>query len=189
MKKSLQDQLIKAGLGNKQQARQINTAKKKGKGQAQQEGPSEAQKKRAAQAEKDRQRNLDLQAAAQAKAAMAQTRQLIESNTIAQYHRGLPYYFLEGKKIRRLKVDERTRIQLTFGQAGIVATPNIHMHQPPIDGEQTHHYHIVPDTTLDKLVSRKAQSSIVWQQKPSSLKEYLAAHNMDDWDYPPDAFD
>lgn len=189
MKKSLQDQLIKAGLGNKQQARQINTAKKKGKGQPQQEGPTDAQKKRAAQAEKDRQRNLELQAAAQAKAAMAQTRQLIESNIIAQYHRGLPYYFIAGKKIKRFKVDERTRIHLAFGQAGIVTTPNPQAHQPPLDGEETHLYHIVPKSTLEKLSSRNAQSSIVWRQEPDNLKNYLIAHDMEDWDYPKDVFE
>lgn len=190
MKKSLQDQLIKAGLGNKQQARQINTAKKKNKSKSEASGPTDAQKKQAAQAEKDRERNLEIQAAAQAKAALAQAKQLIESNALPTAPRGLPYYFVDNGRVHRFKVDEPTRIRLAFGQAGIVSLPKP-VPANPIDGEErdTHNYHIVPEGTLDKLVKRGAQDHILWRQTSSSLKDFLERNEMDDWSYPKGVFD
>ena len=133
MKKSLQDQLIKAGLGNKQQARQINTAKKKDKSKDKHTKASKnteptisnAQAQRAEQAEKDRLRNLELQQAAVEKAEQSQITQLIESNIIPLPHRGQPYYFTVGPVIKKFMVTERIRVQLAFGQAGIVQLQNL----------------------------------------------------------------
>lgn len=179
MKKSLQDQLIKAGLGNKQQARQINHAKKKNKGESPpQAEASSAAAKRAAQQEKDRQRNLDIQKAAEEKALQIQVTQLIESNKIIPPSRGLPYYYIFNNKIRKCVVDEKTRVRLAFGQIGIVQL---------LQGED-HRFFFVSDTTIEKLRSRKAEKNIVWHQSSSSLKDYLEAHEMEDWSYPKDAF-
>jgi len=177
MKKSLQDQLIKAGLSNKQQARQINTAKKKNKGQSTDE-PGIAEDKRAKQAEKDRQRNKEFQAAALAKAEQTQVLQLITSNTLPVSHKGLPYYFVVESKVHKLIVNEQTRIKLAFGQLGIVKLAK----------EDAFEFLIVPDHTLKKLHERRAEKNIVWQQDTQSLKDYLEANHMEDWTYPRDAF-
>lgn len=179
MKKSLQDQLIKAGLSNKQQARQINTAKKKNKGKiTDSPDTGNAHAARLEQAEKDRQRNLALAQAAEEKARQVQILQLIESNKVSVPKRGMPYYFLAGNKLKKIIVDERTRIQLAFGQLGIV---EIRKALEP-------HYLLVPDTTLHKLRERNSQAMIVWAQSPSSLAEYLTNHGMEDWSYPKDIF-
>ena len=180
MKKSLQDQLIKAGLGNKQQARQINHAKKKNKGKSDpQAAESSAATQKAAQQAKDRQRNLDIQKAAEEKARQVQITQLIKSNTITPPSRGLPYYYIFNNKIRKCAVDEKTRIRLAYGQIGIVQLPLA----------EGHSFHFVSDATLEKLRSRNAESNIVWSHSPSSLKDYLAGHDMEDWSYPKDVFE
>lgn len=182
MKKSLQDQLLKAGLGNKQQARQINTAKKKQQKQpknASNQGTTNAQAARQAQAEKDRQRNLELQEQAQAKALQVQINQLIDSNKLSTYERGLPYYFLDGRKVYKLKVDEKTRIRLAFGQVGIAKNGD----------DKQPNFHLLPENTIQKLKDRKAEKAVVWHQSPNSLKDYLEANDIEDWSYPKGLFD
>jgi uncharacterized protein YaiL (DUF2058 family) len=180
VKKSLQDQLIKAGLGNKQQARQINHAKKKNKGKGAPEvTESLAAAQRAAQQEKDRQRNLDIQIAAEEKAKLVQIIQLIESNKITPPTRGLPYYYVFNNKIRKCKVDDKMRIRLAYGQIGIVQLPQV----------EGHCFYFVSEATLEKLRSRKADQYIVWSHSPSSFKDYLATHEMEDWNYPKDLFE
>jgi len=180
MKKSLQDQLIKAGLGNKQQARKINTDKKKQAGkstkkQAQSNGPSDAELARKAQQQADRQRNLDHQTAKQAKAQTLEIEQLLQTNALPTPKRGQQFYYRQGNRIKKLLVARRTAIQLTYGQLGIVK---------PLDPAATHL--VVSEKTVKRLQARQINESILWFNQPQTYAEYLQTEGIDDWDMPSD---
>ncbi|MBV1790044.1 DUF2058 domain-containing protein [Marinobacterium sp. D7] len=118
---SLQDQLLKAGIANKQQAKKAKQQKKKEKkGQAtvntgDQQAALEAARK--AKADRDRELNRQREAEQAQKAATAEVRQLLEQHAVRLPANGeTRYNFVHDKTIKSLWIDEALLKQLARGQ-------------------------------------------------------------------------
>jgi|GEM_PF-729199 len=177
MKKTLQDQLLKAGLASKQKPQQ--TAKKKQpkakKKHTIDQTASSAESARNTQAEKDKARNKALHEAAQAKAEFAQIRQIILSNSICVFPtsslpaQATPYYFIHDQIVKRIYVDTRQRIQLATGQLGLVQ----------LESEE---YILTTPEAIEKIRKRQGQQYIVLTFLPDSMKAFYIRHP-DETDY------
>lgn len=127
MAKSLQEQLLKAGLVNAHKAKQIQHEKNKQSKQPQQanstaeEAKRRAQQAQAEKAERDRENNRLRQLETERKAAAAQIKQIVEQNRIAVGKDGdVAYQFVDAGKVKRIYIDENQRSQLVRGQLAIV---------------------------------------------------------------------
>lgn len=125
MSKSLQDQLLKAGLVTEKAVKQHQRSKKKAVRQLPKGQVVEDEAKRLARealeerARLDRERNLELQKAAQQRALMAQIRQLLETNRIDRRGGDLAYQFVDDRKVKKILVRAAQHEQLCRGQIGI----------------------------------------------------------------------
>lgn len=150
---SLQDQLLKAGLADEKKAKAIRTEKRKQrkqqpKGAAQvSETEIRARQAREEKAERDRQLNLERQKKAEKKAIQAQIRQLVESNRLDRKRCETSYQFVDGKKIKKLLVDDTMVDQLSRGRLAVVSL-----------GEN---YEVVPDKVARKIMERDESAVIV----------------------------
>ena len=126
MSNSLQDQLLKAGLVDKQKARAIQKEKKKGqkklpKGEvAIDEARLELQRAAKEKAEKDRKLNRQRNLQAEQKAVQAQIREIIQTHRIAIQKPELAYQFPDGKHIKKLIVNNLLHKQLASGVIAVV---------------------------------------------------------------------
>ncbi|QWF71000.1 DUF2058 domain-containing protein [Methylomonas paludis] len=151
---SLQDQLLKAGLANETKAKQVKADKRKqGKLQRNQgvevvdEIKLDLEQARVQQAERDRELNQLRKQAEEHKALLAQIKQMVEQNSLAQDANGVAYQFTDGSKVKSVYVPEKTRTGLIEGRAGIIKLENA--------------YHIVPRETAEKIAERDAGSVLV----------------------------
>ena len=127
MAKSLQEQLLGAGLTNKAKAKTSKTNKRK-QTQAQHKNKivvvdetAEAMKQAKLKLiEKDKVLNLQKQQIAERKAIMAQIKQLIDAKKVPQDEDGGAYNFSDGAKIKKIYVNEEVREQLVKGRLAIV---------------------------------------------------------------------
>ncbi|MDQ7090621.1 MAG: DUF2058 domain-containing protein [Methylococcales bacterium] len=127
MAKSLQEQLLGAGLTNKAKAKTSKTNKRK-QTQAQRKNKlvvvdetAEAMKlAKLKLIEKDKVLNLQKQQIAAKKALVAQVKQLIESKKIPQDKEGGAYNFSDGSKVKKIYVSDEVRDQLVKGRLAIV---------------------------------------------------------------------
>jgi len=149
MANSLQEQLLKAGVADKKQAKKAKAAKhqaqsKKGKkgGQAPDvnEAALAAQKAMEEKVERDRLLNQQRKAEAEQRALAAQVRQLIEQNRVERNENGEPYHFQDGKALRSIPVSPAQRDLLARGKLDIVS-----------DGDA---YALVPAEVGDKIRDR-----------------------------------
>lgn len=150
---SLQDQLLKAGLADEKKARSVRNEKRKQrkqqpKGSVQvNEAEIRARKAREEKAERDRQLNLERQKEAEKKAIQAQIRQLVETNRLDRSKADTSYQFVDGKKIKKILVDDTMVDQLSRGRLAIVRL-----------GED---YNIVPEKVARKIMERDESAVIV----------------------------
>lgn len=164
MAKSLQEQLLAAGLVDKNKAKKAAKEMKRQdhlKRTGQEHSLDEA-KQRAAQALqqkalRDRELNLQKEQQAQAKAIAAQVSQLVASNAIASAHADIKYQFVEGKKVKSLYVDQAIFDRLSRGQLAIVA-----LHQ---QGEKK--YQVVALAIAEKIKQRQEQHFVYIAEKNS----------------------
>ncbi|KPA90996.1 hypothetical protein PF66_03074 [Pseudomonas asplenii] len=127
MSLSLRDQLLKAGLVNQKQAKQVSKDKQKHqrlvhKGQAEVDD-TQARLAQQAQAEKvkrDQELNRQQQEKAEAKARAAQVKQLIETSRLPKLTTEDYYNFVDDKKVKRLSVNNLMRNKLSNGSLAIV---------------------------------------------------------------------
>ena len=127
MSLSLRDQLLKAGLVNQKQAKQVGKEKQKQqrlvhKGQAEVDD-TQARLAAEAQAEKvkrDQELNRQQQEKAEAKARTAQVKQLIETSRLPKLTTEDYYNFVDDKKVKRLSVNKLMRDKLSSGSLAIV---------------------------------------------------------------------
>lgn len=149
---SLQEQLLKAGLADEKKARAVRNEKRKQRKQQPKgaavvnEAEERARKAREEKAEKDRQLNLERQREAEKKAIKAQIRQLIETNRLDRARGETSYQFVDGKKIKKILVDDTMVDQLSRGRLAIVAL-----------GDS---YEVVPDRVARKIMERD-ESAVV----------------------------
>lgn len=127
MSLSLRDQLLKAGLVNEKQVKQAGKQQKKQqrlvhKGQAEKDD-SQREAALKAQAEKqarDQELNRQQQEKAEQKARTAQIKQLIESSRLPRLNTDDYYNFVDGRKVKRLAVNDSLRDKLSRGSLAIV---------------------------------------------------------------------
>ena len=149
---SLQEQLLKAGLADEKKARAVRNEKRKQRKQQPKgaavvnETEERARKAREEKAEQDRQLNLERQREAEKKAIKAQIRQLIETNRLDRSRGEASYQFVDGKKIKKILVDDTMVDQLSRGRLAIVAL-----------GDS---YEVVPDKVARKIMERD-ESAVV----------------------------
>lgn len=151
---SLQDQLLKAGLADEKKAKAIRSEKRK-KRKQQPKGAVEvsdaeiqARKAREEKAERDRQLNLQRQQEAEKKAIQAQIRQLVETNRLDRSRGETSYQFVDGKKIKKILVDDTMVDQLSRGRLAIVCL-----------GDEN--YEVVPDKVARKIMERDEAAIVV----------------------------
>ncbi|MGM0952615.1 MAG: DUF2058 domain-containing protein [Pseudomonadota bacterium] len=149
---SLQDQLLKAGLADEKKAKAIRSEKRK-KRKQQPKGAVEvsetelrARQAREEKAERDRQLNLERKKEAEKKAIQAQIRQLVETNRLDRRRGETSYQFVDGKKIKKILVDDVMVDQLSRGRLAVVAL-----------GEN---YEVVPDKVARKIMERDESAVI-----------------------------
>ena len=149
---SLQEQLLKAGLADEKKARAVRNEKRKQRKQQPKgaavvnETEERARKAREEKAERDRQLNLERQREAEKKAIKAQIRQLIETNRLDRSRGEASYQFVDGKKIKKILVDDTMVDQLSRGRLAVVAL-----------GDS---YELVPDKVARKIMERD-ESAVV----------------------------
>ncbi len=123
---SLQGQLLKAGLANKQSAKQIRSEKRKKnkavrKGQTAQETGLQDQlnQQKQQQADKDLALNKTIKATLDTKAELAKVKQMIAQLAISDFNGELAFNYAQAGKVKTLYVDEITQNALIKGRIGI----------------------------------------------------------------------
>jgi len=128
MSLSLRDQLLKAGLVNQKQVKQVNKDQKKQK-RLEQKGQVEvddsqqrlAKEAMAEKAARDQELNRQQQEKAEQKARAAQIKQLIEVSRLPKLTTEDYYNFVDDKKVKRISVNALVRSKLSSGSLAIVA--------------------------------------------------------------------
>lgn len=151
--KSLQDQLLNAGLIDKKTVTQANKQKRKqakvqrhSKQEVVDETKVQAQANRQQKVERDRELNKQRDDKAHKKAITAQIKQLIQTNSID--HKGeIEYNFTDGSKIKKMLVKGAIQQQLISGRLTIVKL-----------GEN---YHVVVNQVANKIAERNSDYVIV----------------------------
>lgn len=169
---SLQDQLLKAGLADKQKATKIKQEKrkkakiaKKHKLEQTSQAAESVQQAKLEKQEKDRQLNAQLKAQAELKALAAQIKQLISLNQQPINNGDLPINFTDDNKVKRIHVNERTKTHITKGKLAIAKYE---------DG-----YALIPVQVADKIAQRD-ESVIVYRADQIENQEE-ATNEEDDW--------
>jgi len=123
---SLQDQLMKSGLINKQKAKQAQTEKRRKAKQKKKKGTvevSEAQlvinAQKEQQKQQDLQKNQAVQAALDERAAHGKLIQMIAQHCEKDYQGEIDYHFTYDNKVKRIAINEATQGRLVNGQLAI----------------------------------------------------------------------
>ena len=124
---SLQDQLLKAGLVDKNRANKAKKAKQKivkaarGSGATiSSEVSAATQREQAKKIERDRELNLQRQKASSLKAVTAQIIQLVEMNRLDTNDKDIAYSFVFDNKVKKIYLSEGLKNQLVGGRLAIV---------------------------------------------------------------------
>ena len=176
MSLSLRDQLLKAGLVNQKQAKQVGKEKQKQqrlvhKGQAEVDD-TQARLAAEAHAEKvkrDQELNRQQQEKAQQKAIAAQIKQLIETARLPKINGEDYYNFVDDKKVKRIAVNSLMRDKLSRGSLAIVRHGGA--------------YEVIPREAALKIQERDAQRIVllnVQSEGPDEDDPYAAYQIPDD---------
>lgn len=148
---SLQDQLLKAGIADKKQAKKAKHEKrikrKKNKGQKKTPAINQTQQEQLAQAKRSQELNRQLNHEKAKLERLAQVEQLIGKNRLDLNKYEDPYYFKVGNKIKKLYVNEEITKKLSLGKLAIVTFNNL--------------YEIVPLDIANKIAERNPASIVV----------------------------
>lgn len=154
---SLADQLLKAGLVDKNKANKAKKEKqkqanssRKGGAKVTNEARLAAEKERARKVERDRELNLQKKNQADQKALLAQIKQLIQMNRIDRAEGDIAYSFVHEGKVKKLQVTEALQKQLSLGRLAIVTLVE--------DGQTI--YELVPHAVADKIAQRDEVSVV-----------------------------
>jgi len=161
---ALQDQLLKAGLVDKNKANRAKSTKhKKMKQQRSNNQPVVDEAKQLAEkaikekSQRDRELNRQLNEKAQQKAITAQIKQLINVNKMSKGNGDdLAYNFEDNKNIKRIYVTQDTHDAIALGKLAIVK----------LEGQ----YEIVPGPVADKIKLRD-EKYIILRNDPSQQDE------------------
>ena len=157
---SLQEQFLKAGLVDKNKAKQVHHEKNKQKKverrtgeQSVDEARLAAQETQRKNAERARELNAQRDAAATQKAIVAQIAQMVQQNRQAKGNGDIAYNFTHGSKIERIYVSAAVQGHLMAGRLVIVCLGGT--------------VELVPRVIADKIAERDA-SMVVRVNKASS---------------------
>lgn len=156
---SLQDQFLKAGLVNKNKAKQVHQDKVKQKKVERRTGTESVDEARLAalevqkkNAERARELNAQRDAAAAQKAVFAQIVQMVQTNRQSKGNGDIAYYYTHGTKIDKIYVSEEVQKHLIAGRLMIVC----------VDGKTE----LLPRVIAEKIEERDA--SLVVRVKKTS---------------------
>ena len=149
------DQLLKAGLVSKKQAKKVEHEKRVNRKQNKGKSPeapvsNKAQEEQVAHAKRNQELNRQRAEETRLREQQAQVKQLIESNRLARDDRGEAYYFPDQNKIKRVFVAEEMADQLSRGQLAIVKL-----------GES---YEVVPAKVAHQIASRDKEAIVAFHQ-------------------------
>lgn len=162
MGNSLQDQLLKAGLVDKQKLQKAEKQKRahqkqarKGKGKGQPDPRAAQQRQQAAEArERDRELNRKREEKARHKAQQAEIRQLIEDNRLTEVEGDIPFNFQLQDKIKRMYLTQPARDRVLGGKLAIAL----------LNGR----YELVPREIGEKIAERNPKRVVLFEaEKPA----------------------
>jgi len=163
MSKSLQDQLLNAGLVDKKKAKAAQKEKRKQakqtpKGQAViDENKRLAEEARRQKAERSQELNRQQQLEAEKKAILAQIKQLITQHCIDRKGGEVAYQFADNKKIKKLYLTELQQNQLSRGIIAVV--------------KLNESYELVPAAIAEKIAQRDKSFVMLINQKSTEVVE------------------
>ncbi len=146
---SLKDQLLNAGLIDKQKAKQLKQelrkeAKVRQKGQVPLDDNKEQVKRNLVEkTERDRQLNKQQQEVVERKAIQAQISQLIKMNRIKRESGDIAYQFTDGTRIKKIYVTEQLQKDLVNGRLAIAKLGN--------------EFELLPSSAAEKIRQRDPQ--------------------------------
>jgi len=153
--KSLRDQLLAAGLVDKQSAKKVRKQKQKQQQAQQKQSPKaagktkkivsastvQAQKAMLKKHKRDKELNRQRQQEAEQKAKLAQIKQLVTSSQLDRADGEIAYHFTHKKKVKKIYITAEQQTQLGYGQIAII---NL--------GEGD--YQLVPKPVAEKIAER-----------------------------------
>jgi len=158
MGKSLQEQLLKAGLVDKKEAKKAQKAKRKNdklqhksKSVTVDESRLLAKQAMVDKAEKDRQLNKQREEVIERKSIAAQIRQLIEMNRQEKGEGDVVFNFVDNKKIKKMFLSKELQDQLARGCLAIVR----------LDKK----YELVPSVVAEKIRTRDEDIVILMNEQ------------------------
>ncbi|WP_457554120.1 DUF2058 family protein [Desulfobacula sp.] len=155
---SLQDQLLKAGIADKKQAKKAKHEKrakrKKNKGGKTTPEINQAQQDQLAQAKRSQELNRQLNQEKEKLEKLSQVRQLIKTHCLKLDKYEEPYYFKVGKKIKKLYVNEDIANKLNRGELAIVSFDDF--------------FEIVPDKVAQQIADRDQNYLVVLHKTENS---------------------
>jgi len=177
MNNPFQEQLLKAGIVNKQQVQKAKQDKNKKKKQqrnkkeiATDENKIKAQKVAAEKAEHDRELNRKKEESARKKSISAEINQLITDHCIKRDENcEIIYNFEHNNKVKRIYINEELKQQVVKGKLGIAR----------IEGR----YELVPLTVAEKIQQRNEKRIVLFadeEQKPDENDPYADYQIPDD---------
>ncbi|MEB8431058.1 DUF2058 domain-containing protein [Cocleimonas sp. KMM 6892] len=193
MKGSLQDQLLGAGLIKKQEAKNIQTAKKKAKKQSQatntelkNDAAELAEKARLEEQKKSQALNEQRKQEAQQKEVQAQIRQMIQMNAITKLDKKAPedseltYNFTDNNKIKTMLVSAENH---TLISRGIIAIAKIAKSANTDDSDQEQaDYFLIPAEAARKISERDNESIVLLNEYASKDKAKDQSNTKDEDD-------
>ncbi|MCP3944455.1 MAG: DUF2058 domain-containing protein [Desulfobacteraceae bacterium] len=148
---SFQDQLLKSGLVNKKQVKKAKhqklTNRKKNQGQKLSPEINKTLQDKLAKEKLNQELNKKLNKEKQRLENLAQVRQFIVTNRLDLDNCDDPYYFAQGKKIKKLFVNEIIAKKLSCGQLGIVKLDDC--------------FEIVPAKVANQIADRDQEALII----------------------------
>lgn len=166
MAKSLQEQLLGAGLVDKKKVNKLKAEKlqhkqkvKKGKvvDQSDAQRQAELKRQREEKAAKDKALNLERQRELEQKAIQGQIRQMIMQNRINKQDGDIAYHFTDHKKVKKLYISQGMHDDLTKGRLAIVA----------LDGA----YEFIPEPVAVKISERDAECILVCNNRVETVED------------------
>ncbi len=161
MAKSLQEQLLGAGVANKKQAANAKKARnkkikqRKSGEQIEDTTTQRLQEEQALKLKKDRELNRQRDEAAEQKAITAQIKQIIEHSRLSRPDDSeVRFNFTDGSAVKYLHVSEEQRQHLTKGFLAIARLPT--------------DYELIPGNAAKKIVQRDKDTIVVWHIAESS---------------------
>jgi hypothetical protein len=159
---SLQEQLLKAGLVDKNKANKAKKEKQKkvraarGSGRSiSNEASVAAQREQAKKVERDRRLNIQKQNESSEKAIAAQIIQLVEMNRLDTDNGDIAYSFVFDNKVKKIYLSEELKNQLVGGRLAIVTIVK--------NGQRR--FELVPAPVAEKIAQRDESCVVQLNQK------------------------